>query len=111
MLAGAPSIRVCLDIDVGYWPLGGRLKFGPKRSPVRSPQAAVELAHQIDRRPGVRLVGVMAYEGHVAGVADNVPGRLLENLAVRVMKRFSVVDLGGSHNANVAEMRADFVHE
>src|SRR5437763_2124784 len=27
---GAPPVRVCMDIDVGYWPLGGRLKFGPK---------------------------------------------------------------------------------
>ena len=106
--AGAPGIRVCLDIDVGYWPLGGRLKFGPKRSPIRTPEAAVELAHQIGRRPGVRLAGVMAYEGHVAGVADNVPGRLLENLAVRVMKRFSVSELAERRAAIVRALRAEF---
>jgi len=105
---GAPPVRVCMDIDVGYWPLGGRLKFGPKRSPIRTPSAAVDLARQIERRPGVSLVGVMAYEGHVAGVADRVPGRALENLAVRVMKRLSVPELSERRAAIVQALRAQF---
>jgi D-serine deaminase-like pyridoxal phosphate-dependent protein len=90
---GAPPIRACMDIDVGYWPLRGWLKFGPKRSPIRTPEAAVALAREIERRRGVRLVGIMAYEGHVAGVADRVPGRMLENLLIRVMKRRSLPEL------------------
>jgi D-serine deaminase-like pyridoxal phosphate-dependent protein len=99
--AGGPPVRVCMDIDVGYWPLGGRVKFGPKRSPIRTPQAAAALAREIDRRPGVRLVGLMAYEGQIAGVADAVPGRALENLAIRAMKRLS--------RGEVAERRAAIV--
>ena len=94
--AGASPIRVCMDLDVGYWPLGGRLKFGPKRSPIRTPEAAARLAAEIERRPAVRLVGVMAYEGQVAGVADAVPGRELENLAIRAMKRLSVRERKGA---------------
>jgi len=90
---GAPPVRVCLDVDLGYWLLRGRLRFGPRRSPIRTPQAAVGLAREIDRRPGSRLVGVMAYEGQVAGVADRVPGQVVENLAVRLMKRRSVPEL------------------
>jgi len=27
--SGGAPVRVCMDIDVGYWPLGGRLKFDP----------------------------------------------------------------------------------
>ena len=33
------NVPVAIDLDVGYWPLGGRLKFGPKRSPIRTPEA------------------------------------------------------------------------
>ena len=36
--------QVCLDVDAGWWPLGGRLKIGAKRSPVRTPDAAAALA-------------------------------------------------------------------
>jgi D-serine deaminase-like pyridoxal phosphate-dependent protein len=104
--AGAPPIRVCMDLDVGYWPLGGRLKFGPKRSPIRTPEAAARLAAEIDRRPAVRLVGVMAYEGQVAGVADAVPGRRLENLAIRAMKRLSVREVRERRRGMVAAVRS-----
>jgi D-serine deaminase-like pyridoxal phosphate-dependent protein len=76
-------VRVAIDLDVGYWPLSGRLKFGPKRSPIRAAADAGALAREIASRPSLQLVGVMAYEGQIAGVADKVPGRALENLAIR----------------------------
>jgi D-serine deaminase-like pyridoxal phosphate-dependent protein len=104
--AGAPPIRVCMDLDVGYWPLSGRLKFGPKRSPIRNPDAAARFAAEIDRRPAVRLVGVMAYEGQIAGVADAVPGRRLENLAIRTMKRLSVREVCERRAGMVAAVRS-----
>lgn len=99
--AGSPPIRVCIDLDVGYGILGGRLRFGPKRSPIRSPGAAAALASEIARRPAVRLIGAMAYEGQIAGVADRVPHRQLENLAIRAMKHFS--------RREVAERRAAMI--
>jgi D-serine deaminase-like pyridoxal phosphate-dependent protein len=104
--AGAPPIRVCIDVDVGYWPLGGRLKFGPKRSPIRNPEAAASLAREIVRRPRLKLAGVMAYEGQIAGVADRVPGRALENLAVRAMKRLSTPEVAERRAAIVAAVSA-----
>src|SRR5205807_9356471 len=79
-----------------------------KRSPIRTPEAALGLAREADRRAGVHLVGVMAYEGHVAGVADNVPGRALENLVIRVMKRFSVAELSQRRAAIVDALRQEF---
>jgi D-serine deaminase-like pyridoxal phosphate-dependent protein len=104
--AGAPPVRVCMDLDVGYWPLGGRLKFGPKRSPIRTPESAARFAAEIERREAVRLVGVMAYEGQVAGVADAVPGRTLENLAIRAMKRLSVHEVSERRRGMVAAVRS-----
>jgi D-serine deaminase-like pyridoxal phosphate-dependent protein len=94
-------VRVAIDVDLSWWPLGGVVKIGPKRSPVRTADQAVSLAQEIDRRERVKLVGVMAYEGQIAGVGDNVPRKALTNLAIRAMQSASAKD--------VAERRAEIV--
>jgi D-serine deaminase-like pyridoxal phosphate-dependent protein len=94
-IGGGPAeVRVCLDLDVGWWPLGGKLaRIGPKRSPVRTPERARQTAAEIERRPGTRLVGVMAYEGHIAGVGDRIPGRPLRSALIRRMQAASERDI------------------
>ena len=91
--SGAAPVRVCVDVDAGWWPLGGRLKVGPKRSPLHSVGQAVELAREIQRRPQIELVGVMAYEGQIAGVGDRPPGRRLRAALIRFMQRRSAKEL------------------
>jgi len=92
--SGAASVRVCLDIDAGWWPLGGRMaRIGPKRSPVHDAARAARMAHEIEDRPGTRLVGLMAYEGQIAGVGDQVPGRPVRSAMIRAMQRGSLRDL------------------
>src|SRR4051794_28824060 len=86
-------IRVALDIDLSWRPLGGLVKFGAKRSPIRTADDAVALAQEIDRRERVRLVGAMAYEAQIAGVGDNVPGKAISNLVVRQMQTASARDV------------------
>jgi D-serine deaminase-like pyridoxal phosphate-dependent protein len=86
-------VRVAIDIDLSWWPLGGRLKIGPKRSPIRTAEQAVALAQEIDQREGTRLVGVMAYEGQIAGVGDNVPRKAINNLLIRAMQSQSAKDI------------------
>ncbi len=90
-IAGGPAqVRVCLDLDVGWWPLSGRLaRIGPKRSPVRTPQRARRMATEAHTRPGTRLAGVMAYEGHIAGVGDQIPGHPFRSAAIRRMQAAS----------------------
>jgi D-serine deaminase-like pyridoxal phosphate-dependent protein len=90
---GAPPVRVCMEIDVGWWPLGGWVKVGPKRSPVHTAEQARRLAVEIERRAAIRLVGLMAYEGHIAGVGDDAPGRPLHNLAIRAMQAMSAREI------------------
>jgi len=94
-------VRVAMDIDLSWWPLRGRLKVGPKRSPIRTAEQAVALAQEIDRRERTRLVGVMAYEGQIAGVGDNVPREAITNLLIRAMQSASAKD--------VEERRAEIV--
>ncbi len=91
--AGAGPVRVCIDVDAGWWPLGGRLKVGPKRSPVHTVEQAVELAREIQRRPQIDLVGIMSYEGQIAGVGDSPPGRRLRGASIRFMQRRSTKEL------------------
>jgi D-serine deaminase-like pyridoxal phosphate-dependent protein len=90
---GAGPVRVCMDVDAGWWPLRGRWKVGPKRSPVHTVEQAVELAREIQRRPQLQLVGIMAYEGQVAGVGDRPPGRRFRGAAIRFMQRRSIKEL------------------
>jgi D-serine deaminase-like pyridoxal phosphate-dependent protein len=94
-IGGGPAqVRVCLDLDVGWWPLGGKLaRIGPKRSPVRTPERARQIAAEIEERPGTRLAGVMAYEGHIAGVGDRIPGRPLRSALIRRMQSASERDI------------------
>jgi D-serine deaminase-like pyridoxal phosphate-dependent protein len=107
--AAAPDppapIRVAIELDVGWWPLGGRVRIGPKRSPIRTPAAARALAEEIAGRPRLRLVGLMAYEGHVAGVGDRTPGQRLRNQAIRAMQRLSMRELAERRAEVVAAVR------
>ncbi|MBM7440774.1 amino acid deaminase/aldolase [Streptomyces sp. HB132] len=83
---GTEEIRVCLELDTSLRLLGGRVRIGALRSPLRSAAQLAELARSVERRPGFRLVGLMAYEGHVAGVGDSVAGQPFRSRAVRLMQ-------------------------
>lgn len=101
-LPDAHPVRVAIDIDAGFLALGGRIRAGARRSPVRSPADAVALAEAILARPAVKLTGMMAYEAQIAGVGDNPPGRPLYARTVRVMQRRSAAELAQRRAAIVA---------
>jgi len=91
---GSAPIRVAIDIDPSWWPANGRLaRIGPKRSPIRTPEHARRFAAEITERPGTRLVGAMAYEGHIAGVGDDLPGKPVRSAAIRTMQSRSLDEL------------------
>ncbi len=101
--ATSAPVRVCLDLDAGYRRAG--LTIGPKRSPLRSPAQARAFAEQIAQRPTLRLVAMMCYEGHIAGVGDDVGGKPLHNRAVRWMQRRSFAELRHRRAEAVARVR------
>jgi len=104
--ASPQPVRVAIDIDAGFLAFGGRFRAGARRSPIRTPDDAVALAKSVMARPGLRLVGLMAYEAQIAGVGDNPPGRPLYARAVRFMQSRSAVELAGRRSAIVAAVRA-----
>ena len=99
--AGGRRLRIALELDVSYAPLPG-VRFGALRSPVRTPAQAVDLAREILARPRLRLVGLMAYEGHVAGVTDDAATPY--GAAVRAMKRLSRPEIAARRAEVVAAL-------
>ena len=100
--ARAGDLRVCIEVDMSYPLPGGRVLIGPKRSPVRTPDQAAELARAVVARPGFELAGVMGYEGHIAGVGDEPPGQRAKGLAIKAMQRASVREIA-ARRAEVVE--------
>ena len=100
--ARVAPIRVALELDASYRLARGRIHLGPRRSPVHDERAAVRLARAIVARPGVRLVGLMAYEGQIAGLADDVPGSRARGALLRGLQARSARELAGRRARVVA---------
>ncbi|WP_371530197.1 amino acid deaminase/aldolase [Streptomyces sp. NBC_01283] len=103
---GREEVRVCLELDTAYKVLGGRVRVGALRSPLHSPAQVAALARAVGRRPGFRLVGVMAYEGHVAGVGDAVDGRPARSQAIRLMQTAARKELAARRAETIRAVRA-----
>jgi D-serine deaminase-like pyridoxal phosphate-dependent protein len=98
-------VRVCIDIDAGWWALGGRLRIGAKRSPLHTAAQARRLAEAIAARGSMMLVGLMAYEAQIAGLGDAPPGRPLRALAIQALQARSRRELARRRAEIVAAVR------
>ncbi len=86
-------LRACLDIDMSYRPTGRAVHLGVRRSPLRNPDQAVQLARHAETLEGVAIAAVMGYEAQIASVNDNFPGRHLKNALLRKVKQRSMAEL------------------
>ncbi|MFT5679196.1 MAG: D-serine deaminase-like pyridoxal phosphate-dependent protein [Myxococcota bacterium] len=100
------TLEAILELDVSYRPLGGRIHLGARRSPLRSPADVVALARAAADLDGVRLVGLMAYEGHIAGLPDASPFQPALNPVKRLLKRRAYPAAAASRAATVAALEA-----
>ncbi|WP_316520293.1 amino acid deaminase/aldolase [Kitasatospora brasiliensis] len=103
--AGDAEVRVCLELDTSLHLLGGRVRVGARRSPLRTPEDLGAFAELVQRRRGFRVVGLMAYEGHVAGVGDQVPGRPVRSQLIRLMQAKARTELAVRRAAAVRRLR------
>ncbi|WP_329215737.1 amino acid deaminase/aldolase [Streptomyces sp. NBC_01485] len=103
---GSEVVRVCLELDTSLKLLGGRLRVGALRSPLHSPAQVADVARAVARRPGFQLVGIMAYEGHIAGVGDALAGRPFRSRAIRLMQATARRELAERRAAVVRAVRA-----
>ena len=102
--ASGPRIRICIELDASLRLASGRLHLGARRSPVHTPEQAAALARAVVAHPRCELVGVMAYEGQIAGMGDNQPG--LSKHLVRAMQRRSIDELADRRASAVAAVRS-----
>lgn len=101
----AGPVRVALDVDASWRPLGSdRVHLGVRRSPVRTPAHAAALAREVVRRPALQLDGLMAYEAQIAGLGDS-PGPRVKGAAIRLMQARSAAELAERRAAVVAAVR------
>lgn len=103
---GAP-VRVAIDVDCGFWIADGRVRLGPKRSPIHTPEDAAALARAIEQQSSATLVGMMFYEGLIAGVGDDAPGLVnkAKNQAIRQIQKRSIAELAERRAAVVNAVR------
>jgi D-serine deaminase-like pyridoxal phosphate-dependent protein len=102
--AAARPVRVCLEFDTSLELASGRIRIGPRRSPLRMPSEVAALARVVVARPGFELAGLMGYEGHVAGVGDRPPNPLL-GAGLRAMQRAAIAQVAERRAAVVAAVR------
>jgi len=98
------ALGVCflLAIDVDMSSSFPGIYFGMRRSPLTAPAAVLALARNIAQTPRtLKLVGLMGYEGQIAGLQDAVPGQGLKNAMLRMLKRKSVRELSARRQAAV----------
>jgi D-serine deaminase-like pyridoxal phosphate-dependent protein len=106
--ADAAPVRVCLELDASLRLFGDRAHVGVRRSPVRTPSDALALARAVVSRPGLRLVGVMAYEAQVAGLPDAAgagPAAFTRQQVIRRLQEASMTDVVERRSAAVAAVR------
>lgn len=103
---GVHEVRVCLELDTALHLLGGRIRVGARRSPLREPDQLAALARAVGARPGFRVVGLMGYEGHVAGVGDLLAGRPVRSRVIRLMQAAARKELAARRAEAVRAVRA-----
>ncbi|PJI94629.1 amino acid deaminase/aldolase [Luteimicrobium subarcticum] len=110
------EIRVCLELDASWDVPGlaaalgtvGRADLahvGVLRSPVHTAARARTLAQLVADRPGFRLVGMMAYEAQIAGLANATAGARARSAVIRRLQAVSATELRGRRGEAVAAVR------
>ena len=66
------TLKICLDADMSFRPLGDRLHLGVRRSPLFTPAQVLDLAEKGADLPGIKLCALMGYEAKVAKAVDHL---------------------------------------
>jgi D-serine deaminase-like pyridoxal phosphate-dependent protein len=99
------ALPAVLCIDMSFELLGGAVHLGVRRSPLRTPADVAPLVARARGLEGVAIVGLLAYEAQIAGLADAEPTRRARGSAVRAFKELSWRELVARRAAIVDEAR------
>lgn len=101
------TAKLCVDLDMSVQFPG--LYFGVYRSPIRSADDAVNLYKKIKTLPSVTLCALMGYEAQIAGLGDQLPGKMLENQVVKRLKDRTVPIIAKRREQSVLALRNEGV--
>jgi D-serine deaminase-like pyridoxal phosphate-dependent protein len=102
--ATSVPVRLCIEVDLSFPLARGRVKVGVKRSPIRTPDEALALAREIEKRPRLTLAGLMGYEAHIAGLGDTPPGKPVIAAVLKRMQKASAAEIAERRAAVVAAL-------
>ena len=114
--ARALGVVFLVAIDLDCSTVFVNLYFGVRRSPIKTPEKALTMARAIKAHAsGLKLVGLMGYEGQIAGLQDDVPGQGVRNTLLKFLKRSSITEIRKRRGETVAALRSagfelDFVN-
>ena len=86
-------LKVCLDVDMSFRPIGSLIHLGVRRSPLFRPDQVTALTRKAVTLPGIKICAIMGYEAQIASVNDNLPGQSLKNKVIQWVKKRSNRDL------------------
>ncbi|MBU1672793.1 MAG: alanine racemase [Actinobacteria bacterium] len=98
-------LPVSLDVDMATrFPF---LHFGSHWSSVDSIEGVRALLDKVRECPNLRLAGVVAYEGQIAGLPDRLPGHPALNRSARVLKAISIKKIRAFRKGLVDTIRSE----
>ena len=100
------KVNVCIDCNVStQFPF---LYFGTKRSPIHNVTTLTTFMEEIERADYIEVVGVMAYDAQIAGVADIATSKRQEMKAklIRQLKKRSLLQVTSWRQFAVAHVKA-----
>lgn len=86
-------INAVVELDVSLRRLKHTIHVGARRSPVRDAGRVISLYRYAEKIGGVKIIGVMGYEAHVAGVPDSNPFTRALNPVAKILKKISCPDV------------------
>lgn len=98
-------VDVVIELDVSYRPLHARVHLGVRRSPLRDAAHVRRLAEAAAALRGVRVVGLMGYEAHIAGLTDRNPFDGWFNPVKTAIKTLSIPDVRQRRGEAVRALR------
>jgi len=99
------KLACVVDVDTSLTLMGAHL--GVRRSPLARAEDVVRIARAARDSGHLNVLGVLAYEALVAGVADANPATWAKNVALRAIKGKSIDDVRARRAAMVAALRED----
>jgi D-serine deaminase-like pyridoxal phosphate-dependent protein len=98
------SLRICIELDAA-WTTKALGHIGTWRSPIVTAAEAADFARIVVARDGFTLVGMMAYEGQIAGLVNAPAGNPARGALVRWIQSNSAAELAERRGNAVAAVR------